>query len=117
MVQYEWLPIKCTYCKMFGHSHEDCGKKDPQRKEWRVRAPPPTQQDQQALQTPPVLPEGEDEFQIVTRHITRRVVDREVEHAVEHISIKSFQTLSEQESVHNERVILNEGGRGSPPNG
>jgi len=39
MVQYEWLPIKCTYCKMFGHSHEDCRKKDPQRKEWRVRAP------------------------------------------------------------------------------
>ncbi|KAJ8420948.1 hypothetical protein Cgig2_017687 [Carnegiea gigantea] len=31
-VKYEWLPIKCTNCGMFGHTQEDCRKKDTQRK-------------------------------------------------------------------------------------
>ena len=44
MVQYEWLPTKCTYCKMFGHSNEDCRKKDSRRKEWRPKAPPAQQE-------------------------------------------------------------------------
>ena len=26
-VVYEWKPIKCTHCKMFGHTREDCGKR------------------------------------------------------------------------------------------
>ncbi|KAJ8419297.1 hypothetical protein Cgig2_013320 [Carnegiea gigantea] len=36
-VHYEWLPIKCTYCKMFGHTQELCKKNDTSRKEWRVK--------------------------------------------------------------------------------
>ena len=25
-VVYEWMPLKCTYCKMFGHLQENCRK-------------------------------------------------------------------------------------------
>ena len=70
MIHYEWLPIKCTYCKMFGHSLEDCRKKDPQRKEWRVRITP-AQQDQTAQQASITSHEEEEGFQLVTRHVTR----------------------------------------------
>ena len=35
-VIYEWLPIKCSYCKMYGHSQENCRKKTQLRQEWRV---------------------------------------------------------------------------------
>jgi len=54
---------------------------------------------------------------MVTRHITRRVGDREGEIAIEHTNTNSFQTLSEYESTYNGRIIPNEGGRDSPPNG
>jgi len=36
-VIYEWLPLKCTYCKMFGHTHETYKKKENPRKEWSVK--------------------------------------------------------------------------------
>ena len=36
-VHYEWLPIKCTYYKMFGHTQELYKKKDTSRKEWRIK--------------------------------------------------------------------------------
>ena len=39
-VMYEWLPIKCTHCRMFGHTQDVCRKKDTQRKELRVREHP-----------------------------------------------------------------------------
>ncbi|KAJ8420679.1 hypothetical protein Cgig2_024212 [Carnegiea gigantea] len=26
-IVYEWRPTKCTHCKMFGHTHEECKKK------------------------------------------------------------------------------------------
>ena len=32
-VIYEWLPLKCSYYKMFGHAHETCKKKENPRKE------------------------------------------------------------------------------------
>ena len=35
-VIYEWLPTKCSYCKMYGHTHEICRKKPTPRQEWRV---------------------------------------------------------------------------------
>ena len=34
-VEYEWKPTKCTFCKMFGHTEEECRKKPPPRTEWR----------------------------------------------------------------------------------
>jgi len=34
-VEYEWKPIKCHHCKMFGHNEMDCKKKANARKEWR----------------------------------------------------------------------------------
>jgi len=42
-VEYEWKPIKCTYCKTFGHTDEECRKKPLPRAEWRpiIRQDPP----------------------------------------------------------------------------
>ena len=31
--EYEWKPIKCQHCKMFGHNEEDCKKKTNVRQE------------------------------------------------------------------------------------
>jgi len=32
-VHYEWIPIKCSHCRMFGHIVDHCKKKEPQRRE------------------------------------------------------------------------------------
>ncbi|KAJ8439192.1 LOW QUALITY PROTEIN: hypothetical protein Cgig2_003405 [Carnegiea gigantea] len=34
-VKYEWLPLKCNHCNMFGHLENDCRKKKAGRQEWR----------------------------------------------------------------------------------
>jgi len=34
-VEYEWKPIKCDFCKMYGHMKDDCRKKPKPRTEWR----------------------------------------------------------------------------------
>ncbi|KAJ8420990.1 hypothetical protein Cgig2_010629 [Carnegiea gigantea] len=34
-VEYEWKPLKCNHCKMFGHIEEECRKKVKTRREWR----------------------------------------------------------------------------------
>ena len=34
-VHYEWKPVKCTHCKMFGHEDSYCKKKGGTRLEWR----------------------------------------------------------------------------------
>ena len=36
-LQYEWLPIKCLGCGMYGHKEEVCKNKEGPRKEWRVK--------------------------------------------------------------------------------
>jgi len=44
-VHYEWKPIKCTHCKMFGHEEIHCKKKGSTRTEWRsVQKPNPTRE-------------------------------------------------------------------------
>ena len=32
-IVYEWRPSKCTHCRMFGHTQEECRKKNNQRME------------------------------------------------------------------------------------
>ncbi|KAJ8433396.1 hypothetical protein Cgig2_028996 [Carnegiea gigantea] len=34
-VVYEWKPVKCSHCHMFGHKEPVCKKKNVVRKEWR----------------------------------------------------------------------------------
>jgi len=34
-VEYEWKPTRCSHCKMFGHTGEECRKKTQVRTEWR----------------------------------------------------------------------------------
>ncbi|KAJ8429748.1 hypothetical protein Cgig2_031566 [Carnegiea gigantea] len=35
-VSHEWIPHKCSHCKMYGHEVSSCTKKGIARKEWRV---------------------------------------------------------------------------------
>ncbi|KAJ8429032.1 hypothetical protein Cgig2_000379 [Carnegiea gigantea] len=35
-VHYEWKPLKCTYCQMFGHDISMCKKKGVIQQEWRA---------------------------------------------------------------------------------
>ncbi|KAJ8437064.1 hypothetical protein Cgig2_025911 [Carnegiea gigantea] len=78
-VIYEWLPIKCDQCKMFGHTQEQCKKQEKQKKEWRVKAT--TSTSRAALQEVGTTNEAEtrDEegFQPVTRH--RQIMPRREE--------------------------------------
>jgi len=32
-VHYEWKPLKCSQCRMFGHIADQCRRKEPQRRE------------------------------------------------------------------------------------
>lgn len=34
-VSFEWKPLKCTHCHMFGHLEAKCRKKQKVQKEWR----------------------------------------------------------------------------------
>ena len=53
-VTYEWKPIICNHCWMFGHSEDQCKKKGPARQEWRPKPPAPPPQDVDGFQ--PVAP-------------------------------------------------------------
>ncbi|KAJ8419947.1 hypothetical protein Cgig2_000901 [Carnegiea gigantea] len=40
-VLYEWQPIKCKHCHMYGRLKDQCRKKQAPRKVWRVKQPSP----------------------------------------------------------------------------
>jgi len=35
LMSYEWKPVKCTHCKMFGHLELDCQKKNKTKLVWQ----------------------------------------------------------------------------------
>ncbi|KAJ8427589.1 LOW QUALITY PROTEIN: hypothetical protein Cgig2_006653 [Carnegiea gigantea] len=78
-VKYEWLPLKCTHCRMFRHTQETYNKKGMQKKEWRIKSrtiPHTTQQPQDQTQVPAqqierVANRAEKEFQTVTQCNTK----------------------------------------------
>ena len=40
-VKYEWLPLKCAHCQMFGHEEEHYKKKKGTKRVWRpIRTAP-----------------------------------------------------------------------------
>ena len=39
IVEYEWKPLKCTKCSMYGYADPEC-RKTGGRKEWRRKAQP-----------------------------------------------------------------------------
>ena len=77
-VKYEWLPINCSHCRMFGHTQDVYRKKDTQKKEWRVRVQLEHQEhhEQQEQREPQDREEG---FQRATKHSLRKPVFREEE--------------------------------------
>jgi len=36
-IHYEWLPVKCLHCGMYGHKDDVCKKKSMPRKEWKIK--------------------------------------------------------------------------------
>lgn len=44
-VKYEWIPIKCSHCGMFGYEEPVCNKKGVVRQEWRRVPDKPTPQE------------------------------------------------------------------------
>ena len=81
-VEYEWKPIKCQHCKMFGHIDVDCKKKANVRQEWR-RKEVQTGQNKEAAETssrqaPNATSEsmpytGNEGFTLVQRPATRGI--------------------------------------------
>jgi len=71
-VKYKWLPTKCAHYNMFGHTEDQCRKKNGIHKEWRrVQHDQPTENTEVSLRTysSPRSPQtdSEDGFITVTR--------------------------------------------------
>ena len=47
-IEYEWKPIKCHHCRIYGHKDEECRKKPNVRKEWRRKPAQPIQEREEA---------------------------------------------------------------------
>ncbi|KAJ8422223.1 hypothetical protein Cgig2_027508 [Carnegiea gigantea] len=99
-VVYEWRPLKCTHCRMFGHTREECRKTISQRQEWRAKAPQVASQSQHQ-QAEAHEPNGEESFQPVTRHTRRlQVISTEGQGsstpATEKLTANTFSILLEE---------------------
>ncbi|KAJ8428837.1 hypothetical protein Cgig2_003385 [Carnegiea gigantea] len=73
-VIYEWLPLKCSHCKMFGQTQENYRKQDIHRKEWRVKSQVLPQEQNQPSER--VESRGYDVLQLVTKHTIRHSIIR-----------------------------------------
>ncbi|KAJ8436062.1 hypothetical protein Cgig2_000358 [Carnegiea gigantea] len=104
-VIYEWLPIKCSYCKMYGHSQENCRKKTQPRQEWRVITHnTPQEHSSPPDQTP--SKGGGDDFQLATWHITRQTASR----ATDLFAPDDLLQVNLYNALLDEDVILDQGG-------
>jgi len=93
----EWRPIKCTHCKMFGHTHEECRKKVNQRQEWRAIPHETAVMQQQPDTGEPDVTEG---FQPVTKsqHSNRIATQmRTLAPIIETLMANSFDALLDAE--------------------
>ncbi|KAJ8441435.1 LOW QUALITY PROTEIN: hypothetical protein Cgig2_023621 [Carnegiea gigantea] len=107
-VVYEWLPLKCDHCRMFGHTQDSCRKKEQHKKEWRVKNNTSTQNSQPQVHIPTQqiadAEKGEEyDFQRVTRGNTEGHPPHTQQNNIRMdctIPIaNSFQTLLEREQV------------------
>ncbi|KAJ8424525.1 hypothetical protein Cgig2_000663 [Carnegiea gigantea] len=75
-VKYEWLPIKCHHCAMFGHEEQVCKKKITPRQEWRPVTKPPAAQST-------IAPEDKEGFTQIPRRAVAKPLHMTKETAVE----------------------------------
>jgi len=60
-VVYEWKPVKCAHCHMYGHEEQVCRKKNGVRMEWRrVQRDPPREETVVIATHEECPPEGDD---------------------------------------------------------
>ena len=110
-MKYEWVPLKCTHCKMFGHTEEHYRKKapkGPERREWRVKvrgAP-------QTLSIAIDAAEGDGFQRVAPRHELRTPTRNTPEVTAEDGSkTNSFQLLLDEDLVQR---VCPEGGEDLP---
>ncbi|KAJ8419651.1 hypothetical protein Cgig2_020573 [Carnegiea gigantea] len=85
-VVYEWLPLKCTHCGMFGHEEPTYKNKGVIRKEWqRIQARAPTEPSQEPSPPTPPAPDAEGFIPVSHRTSARQVYDIEVIHMTEQL--------------------------------
>ncbi|KAJ8420548.1 hypothetical protein Cgig2_032656 [Carnegiea gigantea] len=90
--KYECIPLKCSHCKMFGHIVDHCRRKEPQRREWRVKE----QGDigDHATQSEQATNAEGDGFQgVATRHTIRTPIGRSARQIKDKSRANAFQLL------------------------
>ncbi|KAJ8422065.1 hypothetical protein Cgig2_006840 [Carnegiea gigantea] len=85
-VKYEWLPIKCHHCGMFGHEEQVCKKKITPRQEWRPVTKPPAAQST-------ITPEDKEGFTQIPGRAVAKPLHMTKKTAVEK-DLNSFQILT-----------------------
>ena len=113
-VHYEWKPLKCTQCMMFGHIAEQCKKKEIQKREWRVKDKETTNGPDRD-QAQPITEAGDEFHRAAPRHIIRTPIARNMESTAEEVRSNSFQLLLEEDLV--QRVDTERGDLLTSPNG
>ncbi|KAJ8419566.1 LOW QUALITY PROTEIN: hypothetical protein Cgig2_004597 [Carnegiea gigantea] len=66
-IKYEWLPLKCTRCHMFGHEEVVCKKKKVIRQEWREVQQHPSDEERQIQPDQQSTEHGQQVFTPVPR--------------------------------------------------
>ncbi|KAJ8438354.1 hypothetical protein Cgig2_015281 [Carnegiea gigantea] len=103
-VEYEWKPTKCNYCRIFGHTEEECRKKPKPRIEWR----PILRQDPLNL-APPQLFTDEEGFVPVKKKAAAPIIDyRELPGPIQ--VQNNFNSLTEMEDPKNMHLRTEGGG-------
>jgi len=83
---------------MLGHTADQCRRKEPQRREWRVKE----KGDKGSQDMHPELSfneEGDGFQRVATRHTIRSPIGRNVEQMAKEIRTNSFQLLLEEDMV------------------
>ncbi|KAJ8440447.1 LOW QUALITY PROTEIN: hypothetical protein Cgig2_013606 [Carnegiea gigantea] len=91
-VTYEWKPILCQHCKMYGHAEDQCRKKSV-KKVWRAVAQPPATTEASSQVPNQGVQADEDGFIPEDRLGGNEIQDHEIHQYSEYIHNYSLQEL------------------------
>lgn len=103
-VQYEWKPLQCSHCHMYGHLEDQCRRKQPVRQEWRLVNPAA----EQALnKTQTTIVDKDGFIQVDRRSTARHFPPTTVPEGPSHSN--SFLSLLNEEQEQEGNDLLEEG--------